>query len=190
MQPSSADLRIVPSQPPTTGMAEQAHQPFDEIFQCYSAYVAVIAFRILGRDDEVDDVVQDVFLDAWQGIQRLRDPSAVKGWLATVAVRCASRRLRQRRLKAFLGLREMPSYQNLVAPNANQEQHLLLRKVYAILDRLPVRERLAWILRHVEGEDLKEVARLCGCSLATAKRRIAAAHQSVVKGLEHEKPGT
>jgi RNA polymerase sigma-70 factor (ECF subfamily) len=39
-----------------------------------------------------------------------------------------------------------------------------------------VEQRLAWTLRHIEGERLEDVAARCGCSLATAKRRIAAAH--------------
>jgi RNA polymerase sigma-70 factor (ECF subfamily) len=52
-----------------------------------------------------------------------------------------------------------------------------------VLDRLPVNERLAWSLRHIEGEQLESVAVLCGCSLATAKRRIAAAQQAVERSL-------
>jgi RNA polymerase sigma-70 factor (ECF subfamily) len=53
--------------------------------------------------------------------------------------------------------------------------------VYRALDRLGTAERLAWTLRHVEGERLDAVAQLCGCSLATAKRRIAAANAHVRK---------
>jgi RNA polymerase sigma-70 factor (ECF subfamily) len=59
-----------------------------------------------------------------------------------------------------------------------------LAKVYAVLDALPSDERVAWSLRHVEGERLERVAELCGCSLATAKRRIAAAHQRIAVELE------
>ena len=64
--------------------------------------VARIASRILGRDnEEVDDLVQDVFAEAATGLARLRDTSAgsLKGWLATVTVRVATRRLRARRLR-------------------------------------------------------------------------------------------
>src|SRR3954447_14241879 len=74
------------------------------IFRRYSPYVAAIALRLLGRDDDVDDVVQDVFLASLRGLTALRDPAAIRGWLATVTVRTTRRRLRMRRLRAMVGL--------------------------------------------------------------------------------------
>lgn len=57
------------------------------------------------------------------------------------------------------------------APDVTAELAALGRAVGA----LPANERIAWSLRHVEGATLPEVAAACRCSLATAKRRIAAA---------------
>src|SRR5438874_5441241 len=139
----------------------------ETLFRRYSRYVAAVALRLLGRDDEIDDVVQEVFLAALRGLGRLREPEAVRGWLATVTVRIAGRRLRRRKLRALFGLRadvELP------ARDAPPDQRALLVRVYRLLDELPVRERVAWTLRHVEGEKREAVARLCECSLATAKR--------------------
>jgi RNA polymerase sigma-70 factor, ECF subfamily len=51
----------------------------DALFRRYSAYVAAVALRLLGRDDEVDDVVQEVFLAALRGLRQLREEGAVKG---------------------------------------------------------------------------------------------------------------
>jgi RNA polymerase sigma-70 factor (ECF subfamily) len=48
-----------------------------------------------------------------------------------------------------------------------------------VLDELPVEARMAFALHHLEGETLEVVARLCGCSLATAKRRVAVAHERI-----------
>ena len=148
------------------------------LYRRYARYVAVVAMRLLGRDDEVDDVVQEVFLAAIRGAGELREPEAVRGWLATVAVRIAGKRLRRRRVRAWLGLDRAPDY-DLIAPGAAADERALLARVYRLLDRLPVRERLAWILRHVEGETLPRVAVLCRCSLATAKRRIGAAQARI-----------
>jgi RNA polymerase sigma-70 factor (ECF subfamily) len=153
-------------------------------FRRYSPYVAAVAIRILGRDDEVDDVVQDVFLAAQRGMLKLRDPRAIKHWLATVTVRTARRRLRLRRARTLLRLsdRSPRSYDDLAAPGASPDERALLSCLYAALDELPVGARLAWTLRHVEGERVDQVARLCGCSLATAKRRIAQA-QAALEGM-------
>jgi RNA polymerase sigma-70 factor (ECF subfamily) len=78
-------------------------------------------------------------------------------------------------------------YERLAAPGAAPDERALLQKVYQLLDAQPVRERLAWCLRHVEGEPLERVAELCGCSLATAKRRIAAVQARLDRALE-ERP--
>lgn len=146
-------------------------------FREFSRYVAGIAHRILGRPDEVDDVVQDVFMAAERGLGRLEQPEAIRGWLATVTVRVAWRRLRRRRLRMIVGLDDARDHLDVASPDASPEERLLVARIYDALDDLPVAERLAWSLRHLEGERLERVADLCGCSLATAKRRIAAAHE-------------
>jgi RNA polymerase sigma-70 factor (ECF subfamily) len=68
-----------------------------------------------------------------------------------------------------------------------------MRAELALLDRmlarLPTKERMAWMLRYVEGCELPEVARMCGCSLATAKRRIAAAHERVAAHVDVRENG-
>jgi RNA polymerase sigma-70 factor (ECF subfamily) len=48
-----------------------------------------------------------------------------------------------------------------------------------VLDAVPADQRIAWTLRHIEGEQLEAVADLCGCSLATAKRRITAVSRTL-----------
>jgi RNA polymerase sigma-70 factor (ECF subfamily) len=151
-------------------------------FRAYSGYVAAIAVRLLGRRDEVDDVVQEVFLAAIRGVARLREPAAVKAWLATVTARTVARRLRRRRLRSFLGLDDT-AYDDRLAVGATQDQAALVQRIYRILDQLPVNQRIAWTLRHVEGEQLGSVAMICGCSLATAKRRIVAAQEYITKAV-------
>ena len=59
----------------------------------------------------------------------------------------------------------------------------MLRQLFRILGELPVELRIAWTLRHMHEEPLEAVAELAGCSLATAKRRIAAAQQRIQKEL-------
>lgn len=145
-------------------------------FRAYGRYVAWIGMRVLGRPEDVDDLVQDVFLDAVRGIDRLRDPGAAKAWLATLTVRKARRVLRKRRMMRFLGLDEGADYAEIVDEGASSAERVMVADLYRTLDTLPTEERLAWTLRHLEGEQLERVAELCGCSLATVKRRIAAAH--------------
>ncbi len=154
-------------------------------FRAYSRYVAAISVRLLGRQDDIDDVVQEVFLAAMEGLSKLRDPDAVKGWLATVTARTVARELKRRRLRSFFGLEQHAPSGTLVV-DATQEQTTMVNRVYRILDELPVDQRIAWVLRHVEGEQLESVAKMCDCSLATAKRRIADAQNTIRKAVSDE----
>jgi len=155
-------------------------------FRRYAPYVARIGHRLLGRDDEVDDLIQDVFLAAHRGVRRLRDAEAIKGWLATVAVRQCRRRLRARRVRTFLHLDSTSDHTQVADESASPEHRAMLAAVYRVLDRLPVNQRLAWTLRHVEGEQLERIGELCSCSLATVKRRIKAAHEAIQREVNHD----
>jgi RNA polymerase sigma-70 factor, ECF subfamily len=170
-------LGVVPALP-ASDMAPSELE-FDWVFRRYSSYVAAVAHRLLGRDDEVDDTVQEVFLAAVRGLPQIRDPGAVKAWLARIAVRVARRKLRVRRMRAFLGSVDATDYHNVADATASPEERALVQRVYRVLDTLPANQRIAWTLRHIEGEQLEAVAALSGCSLATAKRWISQAAQTL-----------
>lgn len=150
---------------------------FDALFRRYAPYVGAVALRILGRSDDVDDVVQDVFLDAYRGIRELRDPGAVKAWLSRVTVRTSIRKLKKRRLRAFFRLDDAPEYEHVADAGASPETQALIARVYRTLDTMAAEDRVAWTLRHMGGEELEHIAELTGTSLATVKRRIARANE-------------
>jgi RNA polymerase sigma-70 factor, ECF subfamily len=158
----------------------------DALFRQYAPYVAKIAHQLLGRDDEVDDVIQDVFLAAVRGVHQVREPERIRGWLAAVTVRKARRRLRARRVLHFFGADPPHEYHTVVDASASPEQRALMARVYKILDRLPADDRIAWALRYVEGQKLEQVAELVDCSLATAKRRIARAQALLEEAFRDE----
>lgn len=148
---------------------------FDEVFRRYSGYVARVALRLLGNDAEVDDLVQDVFVEAHRGLATVREPGALGGWLARICVRRATRRLRRRRLLAFLSLDSLTERELPLDAAASPEQRAEVIGSYRLLDRLPAEERVAWLMRHVEGESLEAMVELCGCSKSTVQRRLVRA---------------
>jgi RNA polymerase sigma-70 factor (ECF subfamily) len=64
-------------------------------------------------------------------------------------------------------------------PSVSAETQAELGKLDAVLAQLPSKERIAWMLRHVEGYELKEVAEATDASLASVKRWIAKADERV-----------
>jgi len=155
-----------------------------QLFKRFAPYVARIGLRLLGREADVDDLIQEVFFAAFRQRDQLRDPQAAKNWLATIAVRTARRQLRRRRLRQFVGLDNGGPALELPDPQISPEKRALLARVYEILDNMGVERRLAWTLRYVEGEKLEVVAERCGCSLATVKRRIASAQALLLAEME------
>lgn len=157
----------------------------------FSAVAGTVA-RLLGDVAEAEDVVQDTFAAALVELGHLRDPSAFRAWLVQIAVRKVHRRFRRRRLARIFGLEAGEpegGIAELAAETASSEQRAELMLLDRVLRTLAPADRIAWSLRYIEGQLLEEVASSCGCSLATAKRRIAAA-DTIVRahvGLEEER---
>ena len=169
--PPKAHLRLAP---PVSEVAHGETMSFEELFRRYSAYVARLAARLLGSgDSEVDDVVQDVFWLASRRIAKIPDFIQARGWLATVTTRLVRRRLLRRRFRGIF--HAPPPRVDVPARGATAEEHAMLARLYEVLEGLPTDQRIAWSLRHLEGEPLDAVAAACGCSLSTAKRRVNAA---------------
>src|SRR5262245_13676395 len=101
---ASRHLRVIDGGVParTSGSAPAAAEPtLDDAFRAHARFVASVALRVLGRPSEVDDLVQDVFLCVLHRLGDLRDPVALRGWLAVITARMARRRLRSRRMKQW-----------------------------------------------------------------------------------------
>jgi RNA polymerase sigma-70 factor (ECF subfamily) len=150
----------------------------EALYQRHVPYVMGMVVRLLGSRDEAEDIVQDTFAIGLDRLATLRQADSVRAWFAQIAVSQVRRKLRRARLLSRLGL-EPPlddvDLESLAVEEADAETRAELAAIGRALAKLPTNDRLAWMLRNVDGEPLAEVARLCGCSLATAKRRIAAA---------------
>jgi len=150
-----------------------------DLFRRYSPYVATIGIRLLGRDDELDDLVQEVFIEAYRGLHQLRSPDAAKAWLARITVRRATRRLRRRRLRSFFSLEQLPADARLIDDGASPEEKAEAVSTYRMVERMPIRQRVVWVLRYVQGETLDAIAEICRCSKATVQRRLRAAEHAL-----------
>lgn len=142
---------------------------FREIYLRHARYVAGAVARWLGRDAELDDIVQDTFVRAAERLGSLRSAVHVRPWLVTIAIRIThSRLVRERRrtslLRFFVALQPQASDPRDRAP---------ADELGAALVRMPEDLRVPWMLHRIEGERLEDVAITCGVSLATVKRRIA-----------------
>jgi RNA polymerase sigma-70 factor (ECF subfamily) len=158
----------------------------EELYRRYVRMVYGLVLRMHPREAEVDDVVQDVFVIVLARFDRIDNPQAFAAFLQGVAVRTILKRVRRERLLRRLGLRAPePLEPDLLisektAPDVAAEARIL----YVRVERLPAEERVAFLLRKVEGLELTTIAEQMGISLATVKRRLARAEALIQEGLQ------
>jgi RNA polymerase sigma-70 factor (ECF subfamily) len=154
------------------------------LYRRHASYILGFVSRLLRNRGDAEEIVQETFLAAYERLATLRDPEALRVWLGQIAINLVRHRLRRLRLTRLLGLDRGADDATLEA-QAAPGLHPEVRGELALLDRALARlrpdQRIAWMLRHVEGQELTEVAAVCGCSLATIKRRIAEAGTHVRK---------
>jgi RNA polymerase sigma-70 factor (ECF subfamily) len=161
-----------------------------ELFRRHAPRLLPLLTRLLSSTADAEDALQDSFVTAFADLPKLRDLASFAGWLRRIAVHQAHRRFRRRRLLTALGLERGAAAGGdatlaaLAVAEAPPDVCAELARLDGVLARLPAAERAAWMLRYVEGYELLDVADSCGCSLATAKRRIAAAQARIAKHFE------
>jgi RNA polymerase sigma-70 factor (ECF subfamily) len=155
------------------------------IWSRYIVLVRAILRRGLGSND-VDDISQEVFINLYRSLSDLRDCKSLRSFIIGITLHIAGTELRRRRARAWLRLTPTGSLSDYdVAACDDPEARRALGRLYAILDQLGTRARLAFILRYIQGMELTEVAESLRISLATAKRQLARASSRVfalVKG--------
>jgi RNA polymerase sigma-70 factor (ECF subfamily) len=153
----------------------------EALFRRYVTMVNGLAYRLVGRDADLDDLVQDCFAAAWCSLGRLKDPHQFANWLGSIVVRTAHKLIRRRRTLARLGLGNCASVEldRLVSPGTPPDARAELEAAYRIVETMAPSTRVAFLLRRIEGLPLEQIAVLMSVSLATVKRRLADAERAL-----------
>jgi RNA polymerase sigma-70 factor (ECF subfamily) len=150
---------------------------FEQVVLRYQRRVLALALRLLRTMDDAQDAAQEVFLRAFKYLHRFDPEKPVEPWLMRMTLNVCRDigRKRQQRHHTFCeiaGPEVAPSEASKDDPFtglATEQQRLMLWK---ILDGMPEKERLAVILRDVEGFSTSEVAAILGSSEGTVRSQI------------------
>jgi RNA polymerase sigma-70 factor (ECF subfamily) len=156
----------------------QDRQAIDVVWDRFAPQVRGLLRRCVGQD-AVEDLLQDVFIRFFQSVATLREPAALRGFLIGIAVKVAMTELRRRRVRRWVSLFNSDTPPDPPAPLRDDDAREALARLYRVLDRVDPQTRLLFSLRHIEGMELKDVATALDVSLATVKRKLAAADQRV-----------
>jgi RNA polymerase sigma-70 factor (ECF subfamily) len=155
------------------GQPNASHALWDR----FSPFVRCLLIRIVGPDDELEDMVQDVFLRVHRGIGKLREPQAFRAFLMQITTHVAASTLRRRKVRRWLRLTDDGNVPEIAIDDA--PSRAALAHLMKILDTLGTEERLAFVLHRVQELELTETASAMNVSLATVKRRLAEADERV-----------
>ncbi len=156
------------------------------IWRKYAALVRSRMGRSVGGQD-VDDLVQEVFLRLFEFLPQLRDPAALRSFLIGITLRVAGTELRRRRCRWWLTLTatgELP--EPTCRSDDGSDAREVLSRLLAILAKLSPHSSRVFELRFIEDKELTDVAAAMNISLATAKRHLSRASSRVCAMAERE----
>ncbi len=166
---------------------------FDELFGRYSSMVFGLVYHILGDREEALDVSQEVFLTIFRKMDSFRGESSLKTWIYCIAVNRATNRFRwwnRLRRRGTVSLEEHLAnspdrelFYNLKSDIQSPEDALLIQEERAEIERLllqlPLQQRIAVVMRDIEGLSYEEIAASMNISIGTVKSRIARGRETL-----------
>ena len=152
----------------------------DELYHRFRRQVAANLYRVLGDRTDLDDLVQEVFVIAFRGLERFRGDARLSTWLYRICVNVALGKIRsKKRRPPPIGVVDLdiantdPSLaERPETPQQSLERRQDQEKVYRALEHLPPKKRIVLYLHEIEGLDLKEIAYLVDSNAVTVRTRL------------------
>jgi RNA polymerase sigma-70 factor (ECF subfamily) len=166
----------------------------DEFYHRFRRQVAGNLYRVLGDRSDLDDLVQEVFVIAFRGLERFRGDARLSTWLYRICVNVALGRIRTRKRRpTAIGLADLDTVvadPSLTERPETPAQSLQRRedqeRVYRALEALAPKKRMVLYLHEIEGLDLKEIAYLVESNPVTVRTRLFYARKEFYKVLAGE----
>ncbi len=166
-------------------------EPFEHIVAAHQGEIYRYLLRATGRASEADDLSQETFLRAFRAYRSLPPDANVRAWLFAIATNLYRNQFRaeKRRRTAHTTVRATRSETDPGGP----EREALFNEARALIegsiDRLPLKQRLAFVMRKVHDLDYGAIARTLDCSAESARAHVFQALRKIRQSLNgHELP--
>ena len=161
-------------------------EAFGVLVERYRRPMAALVSRMTSNADDIDDVVQELFIRAWKGLPQFRGDAQFSTWLYRIAVNTAIKHRSRRKNEATLSLSteeltggadalsappDAPAHQGgdpFVAAAAREQQEAVRKAVLS----LPEKQRVVVALHYFEGQSCEEISEIVGCSVGTVWSRL------------------
>jgi RNA polymerase sigma-70 factor (ECF subfamily) len=149
------------------------------LFDAHRRRVHHVLFRVMGSNRDIDDAIQEAFLEIFRSLAIYRGESLLSTWIDRITVRVGVRVLRARPRDRIV-LHEVFAIEDAGrAPDRQAEAREAGRRLYAILDDVDPVHRTAFVLHAIDGRPLRDVASVMGASVIATKLRVWRTRQRV-----------
>lgn len=174
----AADDRIVAGR-----AADGDTAAFAVLVRRYTPMMRAYARHIMPGTAEVDDVVQDAFITAWQRLPELQDLSKVKSWLMRITARKAVDRIRASRSHADIDDVDTSAPASAAPPRLTEARAGVAALGEALRD-LPDAQRQCWVLRELGEQTYEEIAEELDVPVSTVRGLLARARKHIIVRME------
>lgn len=165
----------------------QGVMAFDAVYREQRGRVLATVRSVLGSSDEVEDVVQLVFIEIHRCLPRFEGRSKLSTWIYRIAVNVALQHLRKKKRHRWLTLGltgdEDQRHASSRSLSAQLEDREILQEVYASTDKLSEKKRVVWVLHELQGLDPQQIADVLDIPMNTVRSRLLSARHDVMADL-------
>lgn len=175
---------LVPSADDVVRRAQQGDvDAFERLYRAHAPAVHALARRMLGDDGAAREMVQDVFVRAWERLGSFRGESTFGTWLHRVGVNLILNQLRvtKRDVARFIDDEPDDAAPSAAAPASGVDERIDLD---AAIARLPAGARAAFVLHDIEGYAHDEIARMLGLAPGTIRAQLWRARRQLMRYLD------
>ncbi|HKP55191.1 MAG TPA: sigma-70 family RNA polymerase sigma factor [Polyangiales bacterium] len=162
-------------------------QAKNELFKRYQKEVARIAARTLGPDADLEDVVQEAFIQIFRSIDSFRGSAKFSTWLYRLVTNVTRMHLRKRRVRPQIADGVPPElamrHDDGSSPEQAAERSFRVRRLYQHLDRLSEKKRMVLVLHDFEGLLPVEIAEIVEAPVLTVRTRLFYARRELYAAL-------
>ena len=146
-------------------------EAFETLYREHAPRLYTLACRMAGSPDDGEDLLQEIFLQAYRRLASFKGDSSIGTWLYRLALNHCLDYVRSRRAK-MNKLTETLDAETSFEPTARRDTPIARMDLERAVERLPEGCREAFMLHDVEGFDHKEVAELLGIAEGTSKSQV------------------
>jgi RNA polymerase sigma-70 factor (ECF subfamily) len=166
---------------------------FDTLVRLKRDRVARTAYQITGDWEDALDVAQGVFVRLWRNLDRFDSRKTFDTWLYRITVNAAIDWLRSCGPRGLIQPLTDEAAERVVDVRPSAEAAVdtaeLQRAFLRLASQLAPKQRTAFVLREIEGQDTAEVARIMGVAESTVRNHLLQARRVLRRGLERDYPG-